>query len=511
MGSPACGEQTTTTGQGLKQTGQQRALYRRDHNPGTRPQTPTRGGSDSAAPRRLSGGAGLRARHPANPLFKAGGTPALPVLIAILALLLLLLLLPACNRAASTDISLRVVFWGGLEEMEVEQANVDAFMAANPGIDVQLESIPDNYLEKLVTSFAAGKPPDVLLLDSVLIPRFLDGEVLLDLQPYLAADESFDPDVYFPAVWDIAVRDDADGRQVYALPKDFTPLVAYFNKRVYDKTGLDYPQPGWSWDDFHADCAAITADTDGDGATDRYGTMITTWLGYNIVWFWQAGGDVLGPSGTRASGYLDSADSIRGVEFFTGLVSDGLAPDPTSRESLGGNAFMNGRIGVNISGHWAIPGFKAAEQDANALMGYSDIGVVGLPQGKERVTVIYESGWAVAKDSPRKELAVELAKYLSGAECQRRRAAIGLAISANRHVAAEVAAGDPREQVFIDEVAHARAPWGTRISDWSVVEDLVAEGVERVLLGYDSAEDAMQRTAGIIDDELHMFAAPESN
>ncbi len=118
-----------------------------------------------------------------------------------------------------------------------------------------------------------------------------------------------------------------------------------------------------------------------------------------------------------------------------------MAPDPTAREALGGQAFMSGKVGMHISGHWAIPGFRAAEAEAQRpprrevkreAFGLSDIGVVGLPRDKARANVVYESGWAVARDSEQPELAVELAKYLAGAEAQRRRAAIGLAISANR-------------------------------------------------------------------------------
>jgi hypothetical protein len=82
---------------------------------------------------------------------------------------------------------------------------------------------------------------------------------------------------------------------------------------------------------------------------------------------------------------------------------------------------------------------------------------------------------------------------------------MGLAISANRAVAAELAADDPREQAFLDEVPYCRAPWGTRIADWAVVEDFLAEGTERVLLGYDSPEEACRRTAELIDAELSMF------
>lgn len=349
----------------------------------------------------------------------------------------------------------------------------------------------------------------------MVIPHFVDSGVLLDLEPYLAHDPPLDPAQFFPQAWRVAARTRADGTQaVYALPKDFTPLVVYYNKRLFDAAGAPYPRDGWTWDDFAETARKLTRDADGDGKTDTYGTLVYTWMGYDIVWFWQAGGDVLSPDGRSAHGYLDSPASVRAVQYLTGLVDAGVAPDPTAREALGGSAFMSGKVGMHISGHWAIPGFRAAEEEARkaqaqglkrASFGLSDIGVAGLPRDHARANVIYESGWAVAKGTRQPELAVELAKYLAGAEAQRRRAAIGLAISADRQVAAQFAADDPREAAFLNEVQYCRAPWGTRVAEWSLVESLIEEGLERVLLKYSTPEAAMRDAAKLVDDELNRF------
>jgi len=111
----------------------------------------------------------------------------------------------------------------------------------------------------------------------------------------------------------------------------------------------------------------------------------------------------------------------------------------------------------------------------------------------------------VAQDTRHPELAVEVSKYLASEEAQRRRAEIGLALSANRAVAADYARQDPREQVFLDEVAHCRAPWGTRIADWSVVEQLIGEAIERVLLHRATSKQALHDAARLIDAELNML------
>ncbi len=415
--------------------------------------------------------------------------------IILLTLIVAPLPLNTCASAPKDKVRLRVVFWAGIEEQKAEQKNISEFMEQNPEIQVSLESIPDNYLEKLVTAFAAGKPPDVLLLDSVIIPKFLEADVLLDMRQHLEKSPQFDERVYFPEVFNIAVRDG----KTYALPKDFTSMVVYYNRRIFDEAGVAYPRSGWTWDDFLATAKSLTRVT-GNPQTDRYGFLVTPYAYQNIFWLWQNGGDILSPDGTRAVGYLDSPESIEAVKFYTELVTKHkVAPDPTTRLALGGEIFQTGKVGMVVSGHWWIPSLKESRTKDFSL---ENIGVVGLPRRRAQVTTIYESGWAVAKLTKHPSEAVRLALYLSQAEAQRRRAEIGLAIPAVISVANEVARKFPLEKVFLEEVKHARAPWGTRISEWSVVEDLYREGIERILLGYATAEEAMRRTAKLIDAEL---------
>ena len=40
-----------------------------------------------------------------------------------------------------------------------------------------------------------------------------------------------------------------DGKQ-YLLPKDFSPLAVYYNKKLFDAAGVAYPKDGWTWDEF---------------------------------------------------------------------------------------------------------------------------------------------------------------------------------------------------------------------------------------------------------------------
>ena len=68
-------------------------------------------------------------------------------------------------------------------EQRIEARNLRAFEAANPGVRVVNDAISTQaeYREQVLTSIAAGAPPDVFLLDNIDVPAFTDREVLLDL------------------------------------------------------------------------------------------------------------------------------------------------------------------------------------------------------------------------------------------------------------------------------------------------------------------------------------------
>lgn len=58
---------------------------------------------------------------------------------------------------------------------------------------------------------------------------------------------------------------------------------------------------------------------------------------------------------------------------------------------------------------------------------------------------------------------------------------------------------------FLAKVQYCRAPWGTRIAEWSLVESLIDEGIKRGLLKCVAPEQAMNSFDKTIDEELNMF------
>src|SRR3990172_12200543 len=152
---------------------------------------------------------------------------------------------------AQDRIILRVSNWAGYRELAPEEQIVKEFMRLHPNVEVQIEPIttPD-YQQKILTGIVSGSPPDLFLLDSGIMPAFINKGVLLNLLPYIRK-QNIDLSQYFPDVLAIALRKTEDGdTALYALPKDFTPLVMYYNKKVFDRGHLTYFKAHWSLYDY---------------------------------------------------------------------------------------------------------------------------------------------------------------------------------------------------------------------------------------------------------------------
>ena len=409
---------------------------------------------------------------------------------------------------------LRVALWAGGHELEIERQVADRYEALRPGVRVVLESAPNGYEERLLTSIAAGRPPDVYLMDSPDIPTFVERGLALDLAPFQEA-LGFRPDSVFAQVADAFRR----GQSMFALPKDFTPMVLYANRGALAAAGVDRllpaaaggtssptePVVGWTWSDFRRAAEAVVADTDGDGRNDVFGFDFPRNLYQWVPFVWSAGGDILAPGASGTAGYLDGPEALEAYRFLTSLAEDGLTPgaqfvqqgDPAreARFAAGGQAFL-------LSGHWTLPVFRDLVE-AGAL----DLAIVPVPHHPSReaaTSVLYASGWAVAPNAPHLRRAIDLAGFLASPEAQRIRARSGLAIPSRMDVAAEIAAADDTgvEDAFIALVAGARMTWGARVRDFSRIEALAVEIMDRRLVRGESLTSSASDVARRIDSEF---------
>jgi len=396
-------------------------------------------------------------------LFVVAVSPLVPLLVG-----------PSPCRAG--EVVLQVANWGGAEEVKLEEEIARRFMEEHPGVRVEIETIPSGYKEKILTRIASGKPPDVFLLDSTILPAFLNRSLLVDLMPYLRRYGP-KPEAFFPNVFRIAMRDS----QLFAIPKDFNSLMVFYNKDLFDRAGIPYPQTGWTWDDFLRITRQLTRDTNGDGLPDQFGTALSTRFYLWQPWLWVAGGDLLSPDGTHATGYFNSPASLRAVQFLVDLKRKyHVTPEAISGGGMMTSLFFTGKVATMVNGHWMVITIRKYLDSGELRIGAVHI---PIPPGGHRATVMYESGWCVPVAAPHRELAIRLALFLGGEYAARVRSRSGIAIPAIRKVAEEQLRRDPWgiEKAFYDEIPYCRQPWGTRILEFRRLEQIAEDAMDAVM------------------------------
>ena len=142
----------------------------------------------------------------------------------------------------------------------------DAFMKEHPEIKIETWNAPwDDYFTKIQALWASGDPkavPDIAFLWPT--PKYAAEGVLENLDPYIQKS-GYDLNDYWGGLLESAKYNGS----VYGLPRDNEVNVLYYNKDLFDKAGVKYPDENWTWDDLLAAAEKLTV-KDAGGKVTQY-------------------------------------------------------------------------------------------------------------------------------------------------------------------------------------------------------------------------------------------------
>ncbi len=414
-----------------------------------------------------------------------------------------LFFLAGCHREASDRVVIRIANWGGAKEGNKFDQTVakiyDDFQRENPDIDVREESVPDEYVAKMSLAFIAGVEPDIMMLDASSSALFINSGMVTDLTPLIEKDKDFRLDDFFPNVVDI----DRRGKALYAIPNDFTPMVVYYNKKLFDQAHVPYPTGDWDFEKFRETAKKLT--TPGDPPS-QYGYAFANATSQWVMWLWNNGAYHVAPDGSHVSGYLDSPKCVEAVSFLADLVNkDKVSPSISQAAAMGVDPFANGQAAMTVSGHWSLLGYDNAPKgaDGKPKISWADLGVVGLPHNiPQSQTVMYESGFAIGAHSKHKEAAWRFIKYMTSHRAQIQYQEGGIAVCGRKDVAAERAKASKLEAEFLPLIPSSRPPPGANIEGYEFVETQAQSAMDSILQNGRNPHEAMTKAARAIDREF---------
>ena len=290
------------------------------------------------------------------------------------------------------------------QRTEVVQKLVDQFEAANPGVTVEITSLPwGQAFEKLATMVQGGQIPDVVEMPDRWMALYANNKQLVDLGPYMEswanADQLNERTVEFGSV----VND-----TMYMVPYGFYLRAMFWNKKLFGEAGLDGSPE--TMDEFIEASKKISelgggkagyCLRGGPGGANGYIMMMLNMMGHDDYF------DAAGNSN------LNSPDAIKGLQFLIDLYQNGYAP----RDSV--NWGFNEIVAGFYSGTCAM-----LDQDPDALiavkerMNPEDFAVAPMPlgpAGKSFPTIGY-AGWSMFEASQHKDDAWQLIAHLSSPE-----------------------------------------------------------------------------------------------
>ncbi len=263
-----------------------------------------------------------------------------------------------------------------------------------------------------ISYIRSGDQVDLLHVIGENVSFYASQNLLENLDPYMEA-QNFDASLYYPSMIDLG-KDIVSGNQ-YMMPRDYSRIVCYYNRDLFDALKVDYPvdteENPWTWEAFVQKCKDLKTAMAADSRYTNY-VPVQASMSYDILnWgivrsygvegllkedftlidtgtpeyrSWQAGMETA--SLMIENGYSLNSNRYSATDFQTGTAAMALTVAPNAA------AFDQGQINYDIIS------FPAIGEDPKA------------PSGT--------SGYAIAQNSANKNVAWAFLNYMMSEEGQ---------------------------------------------------------------------------------------------
>ncbi|MEZ5888713.1 MAG: sugar ABC transporter substrate-binding protein [Paracoccaceae bacterium] len=386
------------------------------------------------------------------------------------------------------------------ERTEVLKGIVAEYEAANPGVTVEITSLPwGEAFQKLATMVSGGDVPDVVEMPDTWLALYAGGDQLVDLDSHIAA-------------WDhgatltdktLAMARQSGGK-AYMIPYGFYLRAMFYNKKLLAEAGVT--EPPKTMDDFMAASEAVSklpgkygyCLRGGPGGANGWVMMAATMNGSNE--FFTADG----------KSRINEPGSVAGIQFLMDLYQKGYAP----KDSV--NWGFNEIVAGFYSGTCAF-----LDQDPDALIAIAermpaeDFAVMPMPvgpSGKAFPTIGF-AGWSIFKTTQHEDDAWNLVAALSSPEAN--------ATWSKRVGVIPIHKGADQDPYFKTEQfkgwfeelngdAWVPTIMPTYLEQWGYfTSNIVKDSAQEALLGTKTAQEVADEWAAFLTDEYSKWKASQ--
>lgn len=318
---------------------------------------------------------------------------------------------PAAN-APKEKVTLRMAIWTNSEqEVQFWSGLAAEVTKVHPHIEVKFETDSfNNFWPKFQTGLAGGNAPDIVALHATRGAMFGARGAFVPLNDYIARDKDLKWDDFNKGI----VEALSFKGKTYAVPYDYGPFMIYYNKTLFDKAGVKYPDENTTWDQFVDIAKKMTRTIDGK---EVYGMAAQPMPDHALLYAYANG--TAFADGDKST--LTSPAAVEAIQWYADLIHKHKVSAPLTDPSSNTwhrELFYAGRVAMYVDGPWNFLNVRTKLKD--------EWDIALMPKGKAgNITSVTGSGFGIAATSKHKEEAWQAIKIITGTESLKKLASAG--------------------------------------------------------------------------------------
>lgn len=393
----------------------------------------------------------------------------------LIALVLMLAMVLSLCAVASAGEATTLTFWhtyGDAETPILDDVIIPMFEAANPDIKVEAVRQSGDFNQMLVTALGTGVVPDVARVDITKTSAYakLGGIVAMDEIEGFEALKS--------AVLEGPLSTNLWNGHYYGLPLNTNCKAAVVNLESMKALGFEGAPA--TMEEFIAACkekapGEYKLNVSGLGDWDMY------------TYFWLFGGKVTDEGFTKASGYLDSQESVAAMKAILQMHDDGVF---TIRDVDGTPDAWDG-IQSQYAMFFEGPWYPFSDAIVPAL----------IPTYNGRsASVVGGENIVIFSGSEKKDAAFRFVQFMMSEEIQLTLLEVGVIPTLKSCADSEAVQADPKWSVYMRQLASAQSRIPTPQA--SAVEQLWTDAMTMIFMEGADVQETLTGIAAEINMEL---------
>ncbi|PKQ19082.1 MAG: maltose-binding protein [Actinobacteria bacterium HGW-Actinobacteria-8] len=391
----------------------------------------------------------------------------------------------------ATELAGTVTYWHAYSADSPEVATLEgtiipAFETLHPGVTVKDVPIPyDELHQKLITAAAGEQLPDLVRADIGWVPELANLGVLEPLSTTMPDFQTYADQVY-PGT----LATNLWKGTYYGLPLDTNTRVLLYDAALFEQAGVAIPTTV----DELMDAGSALKEAGAYAFADNGAG------GWNMLpWIWSAGGDITDPDVTVATGYLNSAESVQGIQNLVDMYNAGYMPDIILGDSGGlqtSDGLATDKYATILDGPWMYPIFAGQYPDFTVSASQVPAG----PGGS--VSVVGGEDIVMTKSSSNKDAAMEFMRYLLSEESQLAMAEVGQ-MPVLSDLGPQLTSINAYYAQFVEQLQTAKPRPPTPA--WSQIDSIMQDEIRAAIRGDKTVQEALDEAASQADALLAEF------